>query len=114
MCIVESAFGGFGFGGFFLGEVEERRGNFAAARASYEQAAALFPLAQKPQLALSQLSWREDAQEDAWESLQLLLSRQTPNAADDPFTPMHERRTGMARSSSWSGRPASRRSPRPG
>ena len=44
--------------GLFLGAEEEALGNRDAARVAYEQAAELFPLAQSPLLALSQLARR--------------------------------------------------------
>lgn len=42
----------------FLGREEESLGNRAAARESYEKASKLYPRAQSPRLALSQLEWQ--------------------------------------------------------
>jgi tetratricopeptide (TPR) repeat protein len=46
------------YAGLFLGAEEEALGNRDAARVAYEQAAELFPMAQSPLLALSQLARR--------------------------------------------------------
>jgi tetratricopeptide (TPR) repeat protein len=46
------------YAGLFLGASEEALGNRDAARVAYEQAAELFPMAQSPLLALSQLARR--------------------------------------------------------
>jgi tetratricopeptide (TPR) repeat protein len=46
------------YAALFLGAVEETVGRFDDARAAYERAAALFPLAQSPMLALAELARR--------------------------------------------------------
>jgi tetratricopeptide (TPR) repeat protein len=46
------------YGGMFLGAAEEALGNRDAARVGYEQSAELYPMAQSPLLALSQLARR--------------------------------------------------------
>lgn len=42
----------------FLGRAEEARGHDTDARAAFERASALYPNAQSPRLALSQIAWR--------------------------------------------------------
>jgi len=46
------------YGGMFLGAAEEALGNRETARVAYEQSADLYPMAQSPLLALSQLARR--------------------------------------------------------
>jgi tetratricopeptide (TPR) repeat protein len=46
------------FANLFLGDEEQALGRFEPARQAYERAAALFPRAQSPWLALSRMAWR--------------------------------------------------------
>ena len=57
----------------FLGRQEEVRNNGAAARAHFERAAALYPRAQSPRLALSQLSRRAGDRSGAQRELRVLV-----------------------------------------
>jgi len=58
----------------FLGRQEEVRNNGAAARAHFERAAGLYPLAQSPRLALSQLSRRAGDRSSAQRELRVLMA----------------------------------------
>jgi tetratricopeptide (TPR) repeat protein len=71
----------------FLGAEEEAMGNREAARAAYEQAAALFPHAQSPLLALSQLSRRYGDRNGALRAAERLFHlRDDPDHdRDDPW-----------------------------
>ena len=75
------------YAGLFLGASEEALGNRDAARVAYEQAAELFPVAQSPLLALSQLARRYGDRRGALRAIDRLF---TPLAAgrdehDDPW-----------------------------
>lgn len=71
----------------FLGGEEEALGNRDEARASYERAAAFFPRAQSPLLALSQLSRRSGDRAGALSAVDRLfaLDRQARTDRDDPW-----------------------------
>jgi tetratricopeptide (TPR) repeat protein len=58
----------------FLGRAEETRGNDEAARAAYARASALYPNAQSPRLALSQIARRAGNRADAQRELQALAA----------------------------------------
>src|SRR5688572_4574250 len=58
----------------FLGRAEETRGNDDAARAAYARASALFPNAQSPRLALSQIARRAGNRAAAQRELQALAA----------------------------------------
>lgn len=73
------------YGQLFVGDAEEHVGHAAAAREAYHHAQTVFPMAQKPRLALSQLAWRQDARREAWPPLQALLESPPVSAADDPW-----------------------------
>jgi tetratricopeptide (TPR) repeat protein len=60
----------------FVGAEEEALGNRAAARLAYEQAAALFPRAQSPLLALSQLARRDGDRAGALRAIERLFALQ--------------------------------------
>jgi tetratricopeptide (TPR) repeat protein len=62
------------YGELFLGAEEEALGNRDAARAAYEQAAALAPNAQSPLLALSQLARRSGNRPDALRAIERLFA----------------------------------------
>jgi tetratricopeptide (TPR) repeat protein len=53
------------YASMFLGKEEEALGRLDAARAAYEAARELFPGAQSPRLALSQLAWRQGDRSNA-------------------------------------------------
>lgn len=73
------------YGALFLGDAEERLSRFDLARESFERARSLFPRAQKPLLALSQLAWRRDAHGQAAAAMADLFGRQTTVLEDDPW-----------------------------
>jgi tetratricopeptide (TPR) repeat protein len=56
----------------FLGGAEDARGNFQAARAAFERASALYPDAQSPRLALSQIARRMGDRATAQHQLQAI------------------------------------------
>jgi tetratricopeptide (TPR) repeat protein len=58
----------------FLGRAEEARGRDAAARASFERASALYPNAQSPRLALSQIARRAGNRAAAQRELQAIAA----------------------------------------
>jgi len=74
------------YGGMFLGAAEEALGNRDAARVAYEQSAALYPMAQSPLLALSQLARRSGDRGGALRAIDRLfaLPRDERNEQDDP------------------------------
>ncbi|HUP38683.1 MAG TPA: tetratricopeptide repeat protein, partial [Vicinamibacterales bacterium] len=70
----------------FLGRAEETRGNDAVARAAFERASALYPNAQSPRLALSQIARRAGNRAAAQRELHALA--QLPhdqNRREDPW-----------------------------
>ena len=71
----------------FLGAEEEALGNRDAARVAYEQAAGLFPRAQSPALALSQLARRYGDRGGALRAMDRLfaLRDEARNERDDPW-----------------------------
>jgi tetratricopeptide (TPR) repeat protein len=73
------------FGALFLGRVLESQRNDAAAREQYERAAALFPRAQAPRLALSIIAGRSGARKAALSSRDDVL----PDDFDDPWWTYH-------------------------
>lgn len=70
------------FAHLFLGRAEEMRGDAAAARAAYVDASRLFPGAQSPRFALSQLERRTGNRIAAAEALRFL---EAPSGDDDPW-----------------------------
>ena len=60
------------FAQLFLGRAEEARGHLEAARASFERASTLYPSAQSPRLALSQISRRTGDRAAAQRELQII------------------------------------------
>ena len=68
----------------FLGAEEEALGNREAARAAYEQAAALSPNAQSPLLALSQLARRSGNRPDALRAIERLFALASEGRAAHP------------------------------
>ena len=75
------------YAGLFLGAAEEALGNRDAARVSFEQAAALFPRAQSPLLALSQLARRHGDRGGALRAIDRLfaLPDEDRSEHDDPW-----------------------------
>jgi tetratricopeptide (TPR) repeat protein len=74
------------FAHLFLGREEQALGHHDAAGAAFEQAAALFPEAQSPRLALSQLTWRSGDRSGALESMSSLWTLPSDeNARADPW-----------------------------
>ncbi len=74
----------------FLGDEEQTRGHRDAARSAYQRAAALYPLAQSPHLALSQLARRYGDRARALASIRQVF-RVTADQAncDDPLWAYH-------------------------
>jgi len=62
------------YGSLFLGAAEERLNHHDAAKASYQQAAALFPTAQSPLLGLSELARRAGRREEALQEMEKVYS----------------------------------------
>jgi len=74
------------FANLFLGREEQALGNHDGARAAFEQAAALFPEAQSPRLALSQLRWRSGDRSVALRAISRLWTLPPDgNARADPW-----------------------------
>jgi tetratricopeptide (TPR) repeat protein len=73
--------------GLFVGAEEEALGNRDAARVAYEQAAELFPMAQSPLLALSQLARRHGDRGNAQRAMDRLfaLPGEERDLKDDPW-----------------------------
>jgi tetratricopeptide (TPR) repeat protein len=61
------------YANLYLGREEQALGRRDAARAAFERAASLYPRAQSPYLALSQLARRYGDRPGAWVALQPLL-----------------------------------------
>ena len=78
-------------GELFLGAEEEALGRFDAAREAYQRAAALYPGAQSPHLALSQLAHRNGDRAGALRAIERVfaLSRDDPGR-DDPWWTYHK------------------------
>ena len=66
----------------FLGREEEAQGHAGEARTAYERAATLYPSAQSPRLALSQLAWHAHDRDGA---LQALQPPADADSDDDPW-----------------------------
>jgi len=75
------------YGGMFLGAAEETLGNRDAARVGYEQSAELYPMAQSPLLALSQLARHSGDRGAALRAIDRLfaLPSEERNEQDDPW-----------------------------
>jgi hypothetical protein len=69
----------------FLGNDQEALGNPDAARTSFERAASLYPEAQSPHLALSQLARRRGNKQQARDQLDLLAAVSTSSTREDPW-----------------------------
>jgi tetratricopeptide (TPR) repeat protein len=78
------------FATLFLGAEEEALGRYDAAREAYEHAAAIYPMAQSPWLALSELARRRGDRPSALRALQQMF--ELPSAEperDDPWWTYH-------------------------
>jgi hypothetical protein len=74
------------YGELFLGAAEERLGHADAARQAYGEAAALYPNAQSPHLALSALARRLGDRATAFKEMQIVFELQNADARpDDPW-----------------------------
>jgi tetratricopeptide (TPR) repeat protein len=75
------------YAGMFLGAAEEALGNRDAARLAYEQSAELYPMAQSPLLALSQLARRSGDRGGALRAIDRLFALPEEDRAerDDPW-----------------------------
>ena len=79
------------FGRLFLGDAEEALERSEAARASYERAAALYPLAQSPRLAISALERRSGNRDGALREIQRVFDLPARKGVDaDPWWTYHE------------------------
>ena len=79
----------------FLGADEEALGHADRARDAYETASTLFPLAQSPYLALSQLAWRGGDRAGALRAIQPVMT--FPGGAEDRRDPWWEYYEGTGR-----------------
>jgi tetratricopeptide (TPR) repeat protein len=79
------------YGELFLGAEEEALGRFPEARAAYEQAAALYPSAQSPLVALSELARRRGDRAGSLAAIQKVFVRpEAPDGGrDDPWWDYH-------------------------
>jgi tetratricopeptide (TPR) repeat protein len=79
------------YGELFAGAEEEALGRFDAARAAYERASALFPLAQSPFIALSELAHRRGDRPAAVAAMAKVfaLPAAVDGARDDPWWRYH-------------------------
>ena len=78
------------YGTLFTGDAAEALGRVDEARSAYERAAARYPMAHAPLLALSQLAAREGDTIAASHTLEVVLSRTSdPAPDDDPFWTYH-------------------------
>jgi tetratricopeptide (TPR) repeat protein len=74
------------YGELFLGAAEERLGHADAARQAYSQAAALYPSAQSPYLAMSALARRLGDRATALKEMQIVFDlQQAESPPDDPW-----------------------------
>ena len=74
------------YGELFVGAAEERLGHADAARQAYGEAAALYPNAQSPHLALSALARRLGDRATALKELQIVFElQQADSPPDDPW-----------------------------
>jgi tetratricopeptide (TPR) repeat protein len=69
----------------FLGREEESLGNRTAARESYEKASKLYPRAQSPRLALSQLDWQSGDRAAALRALESMSNLPPHELEGDPW-----------------------------
>jgi tetratricopeptide (TPR) repeat protein len=75
------------YAALFAGAEEQTLGRFDDARRSFERAATLYPRAQSPQFALSQVAWLSGDSDGALRLLQASLRPGAPpSAADDPWS----------------------------
>ena len=65
-------------GSLFTGDAAEALGHMDEARAAYERAAVLYPMAHSPRLALSQMAAREGDTIAASQTLELVVSEHGP------------------------------------
>ena len=79
-------------GELFAGAEEEALGRYDAAHEAYERAQSLFPTAQSPLLALSQLARRRGNRAEAFTAMQRLFELPPPGAEgrDDPWWVYHK------------------------
>jgi tetratricopeptide (TPR) repeat protein len=74
------------YGELFLGAAEERLGHADAARQAYSNAAALYPNAQSPHLAMSALARRHGDRATALREMQIVFElQQADSPPDDPW-----------------------------
>jgi hypothetical protein len=73
------------YANLFLGAEEQARGRDAAARRCYEAAAAQYPLAQSPYLALCQLARQSGGRQAALATLRLALKPPSSAEPNDPW-----------------------------
>jgi tetratricopeptide (TPR) repeat protein len=79
------------YGSLFTGDAAEALGRIDEARAAYERAATLYPMAHAPRFAVSQLAAREGDTIAASDTLEVVLARSPdPAADDDPFWTYYE------------------------
>ena len=79
------------YGSLFTGDAAEALGRIDEARAAYERAATLYPMAHAPRFAMSQLAARAGNTVAASDTLEVVLARSTdPATDDDPFWTYHE------------------------
>ena len=77
------------YGHLFLGAAEEALGHYDIAAASYEQAASLYPAAQSPHLALSELARRRGDRGIALAEMQKVFDLPSDRNRDDPWWTYH-------------------------
>ena len=74
------------YGNLFLGAEETALGRLDDARAAYERAANLYPLAQSPHLALGELAYRGNKRDQALQSIEQVLTLSgTQDERPDPW-----------------------------
>ena len=79
------------FGALFLGDAEEALDHVDAARTAYGRAAALYPLAQSPRLALSALERRSGNRDGALREIQRVFALPVRKGVEsDPWWTYHE------------------------
>ena len=81
------------YGQLFLGAAEEALGKLDAARDAYEAAAALFPGAQSPRIALSALARRRGDRATAWKALERVFHPPDDSEREDPWWAYHVAQT---------------------
>ena len=72
-------------GELFLGAAEEALGNYDPSRVAYERAASLYPTAQSPRLALSELARRRGDRQGALRELRKMFALATSESERDPL-----------------------------